>query len=361
MINKIKDIIREISKNGNVYTSMYNKEFINRLYIELFDKIPAVDGLYTQKTLGLGAYKQENTSSKEKYINTTKTIENIVKELGNNCYKIKYQQIITYIWEEGTILIYSVYPDGESSDIVLFCPNENFLNILLDKCIFYNDDSIKKMEYITHSTMGFKTVGLDVKKQDTDINLNYNDDLPHDKISDIINSKESGIIILYGIPGSGKTSYIRSLIYNTNNTFIFLDSSCFNYINDSSFIDLLLNYRDSVFVLEDCETLLQERESGNTKLSGLLNLSDGILGDSLNLKFICTFNSNLTKIDKALLRKGRLKLKYEFCKLDSEKVIKLAKKLNKDITVPVPMSLCDVYNYDIDNGNIVKEKVKMGF
>lgn len=353
MINKIKDNIQEISKNGNVYSDLYSKGFLHRLYVNLFDKIPITSGLFTPFTL--------SDDPKKEYINIEKTVENIIKELGDDYYKITYTTVVLCIWKNGIILSYYLYPSGEISDVLLFCSDEDFLKTLLKKCIFYDDSNVKKMEYVTYSNMGFKTVSLDVKKQDIDIDLNYNDDFPYKKIVDIANSKESGIIILYGIPGSGKTSYIRNLIYNTNNTFVFLDSSCFDYINDSSFISLLLEHKNCIFVLEDCETLLQDRESGNNKLSSLLNLSDGILGDSLNLKFICTFNSNLTEIDKAILRKGRLKLKYEFGKLDSEKVIKLAKKLNKNIESPVPMTLCDIYNYDSDNGNSVKKKAKIGF
>ena len=32
----------------------------------------------------------------------------------------------------------------------------------------------------------------------------------------------------------------------------------------------------------------------------------------IKCKFICTFNTNIENVDKALLRKGRMKLKYEF-------------------------------------------------
>ena len=85
-------------------------------------------------------------------------------------------------------------------------------------------------------------------------------------------------------------------------------------------------------------------------MSALLNLSDGILGDSLNLKFICTFNAQLRNIDDAVLRKGRLKLKYEFKALTPEKTQILAKKLGKEIPEGKSLPLCEIYNYGEDNG-----------
>jgi hypothetical protein len=39
----------------------------------------------------------------------------------------------------------------------------------------------------------------------------------------------------------------------------------------------------------------------------------------LNLQIICTFNTDLTNVDEALLRKGRLIAKYEFKALAEQK------------------------------------------
>lgn len=143
--------------------------------------------------------------------------------------------------------------------------------------------------------------------------------------------------------------------------FLFLDSSVFAAITDASFIQLLIDYEGAVVVLEDCETLLTSRERGNGCMAALLNLSDGILGDSLNLKFICTFNSDLTKIDPALLRKGRMKLKYEFKALTPDKVQTLAKKLGKEIPEGKELPLCEIFNYGEDNGAKAPSKAKIGF
>lgn len=231
-------------------------------------------------------------------------------------------------------------------------------------CLVYKEAKAT-MEYVTYSNQGFRTTLMKVKEQDCDIQSNYNDDLPHQQITDMINSKESGIAILHGVSGCGKTSYIRKLIAdNPGKKFVFLDASTFQYIGDASFIELLTNKRDSVFVVEDCEDLLVSRDTkGNHRISSLLNLSDGILGDSLNLKFICTFNADISSTDKALLRKGRLKVKYEFGKLTKDKATALAVKLGKTEPVTEDMALCDVYNLGTDNGGeqIESDRPKIGF
>jgi len=51
----------------------------------------------------------------------------------------------------------------------------------------------------------------------------------------------------------------------------------------------------------------------------LLNISDGLLYDCLNIQIICSFNIDIIKVDSALLRKGRLIAKYEFKELEVAK------------------------------------------
>src|SRR5277367_202394 len=77
----------------------------------------------------------------------------------------------------------------------------------------------------------------------------------------------------------------------------------------------------------------------------VFNRSDGLLGDAMHQQIIATFNCDLTTVDPALLRKGRLIANYEFNKLDLESSKILSDKLgfgSEDITEP--MTLAEIYN-----------------
>ena len=94
--------------------------------------------------------------------------------------------------------------------------------------------------------------------------------------------------------------------------------------------------------------------SGGGVMSTLLNVTDGVISDILGIKLICTFNTSLQKIDKALLRKGRLSLKYEFKKLPLEKCKQINPNADKD------MVLADLYN-DEENDYSKNAARKIGF
>ena len=243
---------------------------------------------------------------------------------------------------------------------IVFYTEEPELPEEIYKCIA-TKESEREFGYVVKDKNGFTTQPMKIKDVNVDLSLQYNDGFPYAEITNFIISDSGGLIIFHGTPGCGKTTYIRHLISsNPNKDFYFLDSSIFAYIMDPSFITFLIEHKNSVFILEDCEDILANRNTNrNNLISGLLNITDGIVGDSLNIKFICTFNSDLSSIDPALLRKGRLKIKYEFDKLDKSKAQKLINSLGKEYTVTEPMALCDIYNFEEDNG--VKQKKKIGF
>ena len=54
-----------------------------------------------------------------------------------------------------------------------------------------------------------------------------------------------------------------------------------------------------------------------------------------------------------------MKLKYEFKNLCPEQTQELGKQLGYDISEGKSLSLADIFNYGIDNGN--KEEKKIGF
>lgn len=191
------------------------------------------------------------------------------------------------------------------------------------------------------------------------IKKNYNDDLPYKEMCNVIENDSSSLMIFYGEPGTGKSSLIKHFIstYDAKD-FIFMDGDLLYNASKEKLMTYFLECQDTVFILEDCEKALLDRDHNfNPVMSLLLNLTDGIIGDVLNIKLICTFNTSLSNIDKALLRKGRLSLKYEFKKLSKEK----CRILTNDDTIDKDMTLADLYNKDEENDFSKKNQKKVGF
>ena len=194
--------------------------------------------------------------------------------------------------------------------------------------------------------LGTKTMRVDSPK--FCINDNYNDDFlsVHETIMSRLSKKnDKGLILLHGIPGTGKTSYIRHLITKITKTVIFLPPNIAASITDPGLMGVLISYPNSVFVIEDAENIIIDRNcDGSSPVSALLNLADGLLSDCLNIQIICSFNTDLSRVDSALTRKGRLIAKYEFSELDADKAQALSNKLGFTSVIDSPMTLAAVYN-----------------
>ena len=198
-------------------------------------------------------------------------------------------------------------------------------------------------------------------KHDIDIDINYNDDFkdPYNKICNVVKDhSKSGLVLLYGEPGTGKSSVIKKLISEYPQTdFIFIDGTLLMSASQEKLMSYFLENQNTVFILEDCEKVLMSRDKGyNGVINTILNITDGIIGDVLGVKLICTFNTSLSNIDKALLRKGRLSVKYEFGKLDAKKTSDILGYEVKD-----GMTLADIYNIEEENDYSKDKRNKIGF
>lgn len=198
---------------------------------------------------------------------------------------------------------------------------------------------------------------------DPDFLLNYHEDFT--EVDRIIRQKltetTKGVCLLHGVPGSGKSTYLKYLAAVINKRIIYIPSNVAHILASPDFLRFMTDYTNSIIILEDAEDLISERGSGGGySISSLLNLSDGIVGDCLKMQLICTFNCPIDKIDKALLRKGRLLARYEFEPLEVERAQQLADKLGIITKITEKMTLANIYNMaDKDFG--IGESRPIGF
>ena len=189
---------------------------------------------------------------------------------------------------------------------------------------------------------------MEIKRTKLDLDLFYEDEfrLTDEIIRKRLNQKnDKGIVLLHGLPGTGKTTYLRYLIGKIKKRVLFLSPTVAGNLMNPDFIELLIDNPNTVLIIEDAENIIMERKhNSGSSVSNLLNISDGLLADFLNVQLICTFNSSLTMVDSALMRKGRLIAKYEFDKLSVSKAQRLSKHFGFDTVITRPMAIAEIAN-----------------
>lgn len=152
------------------------------------------------------------------------------------------------------------------------------------------------------------------------------------------------------------------MISSMDKQFILVTNAIAAHMAEPEFIAFMMENKDSIFILEDCEQILMTREENRFggAIANILNMSDGLMSDIFNIKFICTFNTDIENIDEALLRPGRCFVNYEFKPLEAEKTGKLLESLGYAIDKPREMTLAEIYNYKEEQTENAKPK-KIGF
>lgn len=265
------------------------------------------------------------------------------------------------IFEDGLYKVNSVYYQNDNPKA------KEHLNSLFSEYIEKFISKESKVSILLKTQIGLEIKTHSIKPYRIDFETMYNDDFfeIHSRVKNALTNDNKGVVLFHGIAGSGKTNYIKWLTSQIpNKKFIFVPTTMIGSLTDPAFISLLIGNKNSVLVLEDCENYIAERTAFNSNtdvVSSILNIADGMLSDVLECQLICTFNSDISKIDSALLRKGRLIAEYKFKELTIEKCNKYLQSTDRNFVVDKPYSLAELTNIDIKELKEQNKQTKIGF
>lgn len=250
----------------------------------------------------------------------------------------------------------------------LYTTNEKVLEkiskIILEKCVFEPEEKQKGNINVLMSERNELILKPIDQKYPFCFDNYENFSETHNKIIELL-KKDRGIFLFYGEPGTGKTNYIKCLPgFAEDKKFIFIPPAFGNTLSEPGFLKFISEHKNSVLIIEDAESILRSREIGvNHAVSNILNLTDGILSELLNIQVICTLNCNINEVDNAVRRPGRLLLEHKFDKLSPEFATKRLQEIHpeaKSIFLSQETTLSDIYNYNVIN-QIDLKPTKIGF
>lgn len=346
-----------------LYDSVYGNESpVNQYFVTLFNKLVSKYSTKNFYDITIIDYFLEH-----KFIMHSK-IENFRKH---------YNKVFEYVMvnTKCEIIIKLDVINDKENQLVLVEYFYSMLNgelksvINLEEIETFSKEKRKSNICLVKSEMGhLDTEDYDLPIPEIDIELNYGNDFLkiHNVILERLNSEhDKGIILLHGDSGTGKTSYLKYLTkYIKDKEILFIPPSMAEILSEPSIIPFLMDHKNSILIIEDAERVISDRLTNGSPagVSNILNLTDGILGDCLNIQVIATFNMTRERIDKALLRKSRLICEWKFDLLNVSDTNKLLDKLfpGKEYTSKIPLPLSDIYTFDTEDLAIKKES-KLGF
>jgi hypothetical protein len=320
------------------------------------DNYGLLENISSDKLLGLFIRK---TFSEQKTLNLLKfktSLKHSIK-VKEKIIKLNFSNVInieSYIKDDvalGTVSILRkdnaafVFFTGKemaSIDAMFYDDDQKEIQDVLDDLKKYSKvlkvDKNKRTVYVLGKSGNGFTLKQLPKKVDNPFQPDHYSKSVNDKI-DLIKKEFSKkepcgrLTILTGVPGSGKTHLVKSILSEIDMRYIFVPPNLIESISDPEFISTIIdNYEDDfigydkstgepiyddnnkncfVLVIEDADAALIDRtkHSATVSLKGLsniLNLGDGIVGSLIDIRILATTNYKKEDLDPAILRNGRL-------------------------------------------------------
>ncbi len=357
---------------------------VHRYYAMNYKEIPCTVNFSNAYIEAFAVLKQLEDRLGAEIIHSTGTIRNgwnerltryTLRFTGYYGYLLQATNINRYEDDEYVVPTYvqKLIPHAEQlyfSSFTLYRPSqasgkrdewfEDMLSDYIDECTLRRKPEKPFINIIETTQGGFTMkehqVDDNFEIRDLDVNYGYGFQQFHSDLMQRFNSSTKGLVLFHGQPGTGKTYYIRHLLRKmvaNRKVVIYMPPNMVDHLVEPAFMTFLAHEvrrwsaegNFCVLLIEDAEPLLAKRQEG-VRIQGvtnLLNLSDGLLNDMLNLQIICTFNVDLKKLDSALLRPGRLIARKEFKPLGELDANLLAQRLGIKHHFKKPATLSEIY------------------
>lgn len=374
MINKQPILISDqsLDRREDIYAIIEYGKIVSRY--TLSDQIYSID---------FWDYLKEKFDIKDKNITMFCDIHSDTKNRTEKIFKYVVKV------EKPFKVMFNFYDEEKVIDNKIYETEEDQRNKISDLTIYYDYDVVKNVDQlitdlrkmvclpimaktffiISSNSMGYELRATNIKEFDVQLDLNYGESFV-EKYNDIVNklkNNKHGLFLFHGESGTGKTVLIRKLVSDLSEekTIIYVPSYFMFDIANPELISFISKFKNSILLLEDAEQILtSSEEERNQAVANILNISDGLLNDHMDMQIIATFNANKKIIDKALLRKGRLMVDIWFKKLTAIQATKLSKYIGLNKTYTEPKTLAEIYEEKggskqlIDNDTVT---TKIGF
>ena len=242
------------------------------------------------------------------------------------------------------------------------------------------------MTFWTSSSRGIVQRSRRIEAPDwNDIEENYPSEVGSElsKLMDMKPGKSGQLILFHGVPGTGKTTAIRSLLKHWNKWChgdYIVDPEKFFGGSAEYMIDVLLSndnatyddddYDDEddeavgdpwhLYVIEDSDELLTDDAKARTgqALSRLLNVVDGMIGQGLRLLVLVTTNEPMAAIHPAVKRPGRCLANIEFRKFNKQEAGIWLSDEDEVVLASDEKTLAELYHEQRDDKSLQVESDK---
>jgi len=361
-------------KSHNDYGTYFNPFFY---YVELYGSHPdAYEYRLPIKKTTFG--KLEKMGAERVFLCESERVVDGKESVSRNEVCYRHEDALLFFYRRESLINRIEYLSGDDDESE---SQERDLASYACKILYQNPETLGRIRecidrdskqkrhsnvYILCSSDGMLNLQrFDIKlpQKKIDLELNYGSDAKakFDKVVKGISKNKNGLILFSGDPGTGKSTFIKYLTTKTTRKVIYLSSGSAEQLTNPDFMSFIMGHRNCILLLEDAEKVLRSRNTqDNDAISNILNITDGILGDCLNILVIATFNTDRENIDSALVRKGRLLVEHHFEALLPEECNKLFESMKSKRRTEEPMTLAEIYNED-DNFHADEEKRRVGF